>query len=39
VRRDDRPYIIARATSVPVAGIVDVSAIPDAGVRSPISLD
>ena len=27
MRRGDRPYIIARAPSVPVAGIVDVSAI------------
>lgn len=30
-KRGDRPYVIARAGSVPVAGIVDVSALPDAG--------
>jgi predicted enzyme related to lactoylglutathione lyase len=29
-KRGDRPYVIARAGSIPVAGIVDVSALPDA---------
>ncbi len=31
VRRGDRPYVIARGASSPVAGIVDVSAMPEAG--------
>lgn len=31
VRRGDRPYVIARGASSPVAGIVDVSALPEAG--------
>lgn len=30
-KRGDRPYVLARAGSEPVAGFVDVSAIPDAG--------
>jgi predicted enzyme related to lactoylglutathione lyase len=30
-RRGDRPYVIARSGSTPVAGIVDISAIADAG--------
>jgi len=30
-KRGDRPYVLARAGGVPVAGIVDVSAIADAG--------
>lgn len=31
VKRGDRPYTLARVGGTPVAGIVDVSAIPDAG--------
>jgi predicted enzyme related to lactoylglutathione lyase len=31
--RNDRAYVIARALSFPVAGIVDVSSIPDAGTQ------
>jgi predicted enzyme related to lactoylglutathione lyase len=30
-KRSDRPYVLARVGSEPVAGFVDVSAIPDAG--------
>lgn len=30
-RRGDRPYVIARGGSTPIAGLVDVSAMPDAG--------
>ncbi|HET9369772.1 MAG TPA: VOC family protein [Vicinamibacterales bacterium] len=30
-RRGDRPYVIARRDSMPIAGLVDVSAMPDAG--------
>jgi len=30
-KRNDRPYVIARIGSDPVAGLVDVSAMPDAG--------
>jgi len=30
-KRGDRPYVIARSGNVPVAGIVDVSNLPDAG--------
>src|SRR5687768_1319226 len=30
-RRGDRPYVLARSSTLPVAGIVDISGIADAG--------